>query len=74
MEKQDFLAYVSILLLLQGYLFLNILPTLLGVAILSYLLILKLSFDPDFEIEIHTSELEFVETETFEIILRNNFV
>jgi len=74
MEKQDFLAYVSILLLLQGYLFLNILPTLLGVAILSYLLILKLSFDPDFEIEIHTSELEFVETETFEIMLniKNN--
>ncbi|MBA2862312.1 DUF58 domain-containing protein [Methanococcus maripaludis] len=70
MEKQDFLAYVSILLFLEGYLFVNILPTLFGVAILSYLLILKLSFNPDFEIEMQTSSLEFVENETFEIILK----
>uniref|UniRef100_A9A6Z0 DUF58 domain-containing protein n=1 Tax=Methanococcus maripaludis (strain C6 / ATCC BAA-1332) TaxID=444158 RepID=A9A6Z0_METM6 len=70
MKKQDFLAYVSILLFLEGYLLVNILPTLFGIAILSYLLILKLSFDPDFEIEVETSDLDFVETETFEIILK----
>ncbi|WP_459201896.1 DUF58 domain-containing protein [Methanococcus sp. CF] len=70
MEKGEFLAFVSILLFLEGYFFVNILSALLGVGILSSLLILKLSFEPDFEIEVQTSSLEFTESETLDIILK----
>ncbi|GAA0129038.1 DUF58 domain-containing protein [Methanococcus maripaludis] len=74
MEKQDFLAYVSILLFLEGYLFVNILPTLFGITILLFILMLKFSFDPVFETRLQNSEFEVVENESFEIKLniKNN--
>ncbi|MBA2851399.1 uncharacterized protein (DUF58 family) [Methanococcus maripaludis] len=74
MEKQDFLAYVSILLFLEGYLFVNVLPTLFGITILLFILLLKFSFDPVFETRLQNSEFEIVENESFEINLniKNN--
>ncbi len=64
----------AILLFAQGYLFVNIVPSILGFAILVYLLSLKVSFDVDIYINILSRNFDIYENEKLCLVfeIKNN--
>ena len=74
MEIEDLLIITAILLFAQGYLFVNIVPPLIGVGILIYLLAIKVSFNVDVFIELLDRKFEVYEGEEVELVfkIKNN--
>ncbi|NPA62807.1 MAG: DUF58 domain-containing protein [Methanococci archaeon] len=74
MEREDLLIITSILLFAQGFLFINIIPPLLGISILIYLLSLKVSFNVDVSIELLNRDFEVYEGEKIDLAfkIKNN--
>lgn len=61
--RENLLIFTSILLFIQGYLFVNILPSLLGLGIALFLLSLKLSFNPKLKVDIEISKKDITQDE-----------
>ena len=70
MNREEILVIVSILLFIQGYLYINIIPLIMGLGILLYVLSIRLSFNPIVDIEMLNHNSEYCEDE--EIILKFN--
>ncbi|EHP88357.1 DUF58 domain-containing protein [Methanotorris formicicus] len=74
MDREDLLVVTAILLFAQGYLFINIIPPLIGIGILIYLLSIKVSFNADVTIELLNKKFEVNEGEGVDLIfkIKNN--
>ncbi|XRO75228.1 DUF58 domain-containing protein [Methanocaldococcus sp. 28A] len=70
MNKEDLLIFTSILLFVQGYLFINIIPPLLGLGIILYLLAVRFSFNPLVSCDIEILNTDVVENEEIKFIFK----
>ena len=68
MDREDLLIITSILLFAYGYLFLNIVSSILGFGVILYLLSIRLSFNPKLSIKLLNNSFECIEGEAIDII------
>ncbi|ABR55993.1 DUF58 domain-containing protein [Methanococcus aeolicus] len=62
-NKEEILVITSLLLFVQGYLYVNIIPVMIGIGILLYILTIRISFNPEIEIAMINPKYEFVDNE-----------
>jgi len=68
MDKEDLLIITSILLFAQGYLFVNLISSILGFGVILYLLSIRLSFNPKISIKLLNNNFECNEGEEIDIL------
>ncbi|XRP97062.1 DUF58 domain-containing protein [Methanocaldococcus sp. 16A] len=70
MNKEDLLIFTSILLFAQGYLFVNVIPPLLGLSIILFLLGLRYSFNPLISCDVEILNKEVIENDEIRFIFK----